>query len=513
MVIETSSLLLENGKAGQQITARALDAQGQVVNTPITYQSSKPAVIAVDASGQATAKSVGSSQIVAVAGGVRSSPVIAASGILSENVVRIPDSKVVGAPQFAAGVTPFSVGRTYTVILKDVSPTAGKLWFSRAPNGMTVQGKVVSSRPVAGGTEVTLEIVPLSDVFKDLSISESVAVKAENLEFGAATQAAYTIRREADDTFVFTPKAANTLAPLSFNVGPFQCDGSLPDAAFNLGTPSFSLNTGSPRWDFDWDTPLPAIPFITDGRAGKARLLFTASPSLTLRSGSHSITSNFNNQSIVCRYRDSVKVPFDVFGFGFAARMKPGLTLGGSFGAGTRTFSAVGTVSSNIRVGFDCRAPGGCTNLSQGNRGAVRGALSLGGAGDLAGTLRDFQAGAFLDVGVEVTTPVANFDLIRFTEGYQLNADFAPLDTQISSGNPSDYKMGQYLKVDPFSLIKDFVKFLIGANVTGLPIISVDAANRAVAADPEPEPQQRENPGDGQPHAQPRQLLYLRHAV
>lgn len=467
--LNSASLLLRDGQAGQKLLATAYDAQGNALNVPVAFTSSNPAVVEIAADGTATARAVGSAQIVAQAGGVSSAPGIAASGQLADAVVPVPQEKVVSGPVFAEGVTPFSVGSTYTVVLRDVTPTAGKLWFSKAPNGMTVQGRVVSSRPVATGTEVTLEIVPYTEVFKTLQVNEEVSVPSQDIEFSAQTLAAFHIRPLGNGTFEFTPKVlsgAGRVGALAFNAGPFRCSGSLPDTALNLGSTTFTLNTGNPTFNVLLNLPL----FGTK----RFRMLYTATPSVRVTSGTHTLTANFNNQSVTCKLREAVEAPFETFGVGFVAKMRPGLTVGGSFGSGTRTFSAVGLASANVRLGFDCNSDTGCASLSRGNTGTVQGAVTLGGTGDLVRTARDLEVGAFLDTTVSASVVVTDLDILSFQYGYRAALDLASLSTQVSSNNPAGYRIGEVVDVDPFAAVKDLVKTFIGMDVSGLPSIHVD---------------------------------------
>jgi hypothetical protein len=95
---------------------------------------------------------------------------MAVVGSLASSVVRIPDEKVLSKPIFAEGTSPFTVSSEYTVVLKDVSPNPGKLWFSKSPEGTPVMGEVVSSKAVATGVEVTLKVVPVNQIFQSLNI-------------------------------------------------------------------------------------------------------------------------------------------------------------------------------------------------------------------------------------------------------------------------------------------------------------------------------------------------------
>ena len=468
--LNSASLLLEQGRAGQNLQATAYDDQGQVLNVPITFTSSNPAVIEVAASGAATARTVGSAQITASAQGVQSAPGVAASGVLQEGVVAIPASKVLRAPTFPEGVTPFSVGSTYTVVLKDVSPTAGKLWFSRAPDGTPVQGRVLSSRAVPDGTEVTLEIVTLPTLFRQLQVDETVRVPSQDIEFTAQTRAAFDIRPLGNGQFEFHPReqgaARTSLQPLAFNAGPFRCSGSIPEASVTLGRPTFTLNAGNPTFSLRLDLPLLGTK--------RLRVLYTADPSLRVTSGTHTLNANFNDQSLTCTMRDAVEAPFETFGLGLVAKMRPGLQLGGSYGSGRRTLSAVGSARASVRMGFDCNTDTGCSSLSRGELGTVQGTVTLGGSGDLLRTARDLEAGVFLDTTLAVGLTVTELDVLRFRSGYRAALDLASLETQVNSGNGAGYRIGTFNDVDAFAAVRDIVNTLIGVNVSGLPEIHIE---------------------------------------
>lgn len=459
VVITTHAVLLENVGATQQLSAQAFDNRGNPVAANISWESSKPANISIDAQGVAKGAAVGSSQLRAVVGGVKSAPLVAAVGALANGVVRIPDAKVVSGPAFGNGCGPFEVGCQYTAVLKEVSPTAGTLWFSKAPDGSPVQGKVVSSQPVAEGIQVTFEVVPIGDIFKDLKVDEVVDLPSDELEVSEALRANYNVEPLGDGSYQFTPKAgALGVRPLDFENGFLRCRGSLPQSTITFGQPSFTLNLGNPRLAFSFEAP---IPFVT---AGFVRFLFTANPSVRINSGTHTINANFNNQSLRCTFKNGISQPFQLLGFGFTAKLVPGLSVGGSFGAGSRSFSARVNASSNVRLGFECRPPAGCSTLTQGNAGSVQGVVTLSGLGNLASTIRDLQAGAFANVSISADAPViGSLELFNFAEGYSMDFDLAPLETQISDNNPANYALSRSLQIDPFAAIKSLVSFLLGS--------------------------------------------------
>ncbi len=458
VVVPEGSLLLENIGALQTLTAQTLDAEGNPVEGSIVWESSNPAVVSVDQAGNAKGHAVGSALLRARSGDAVSAPILASVGSLAETVVRIESSKIVAEPVFPVGVSPFDVGKTYTVILQDVSPTVGKLWFSKTSTGFPVMGEIVSSRSVATGTEVTLEIVPMATIFSALKVYETLELVSEEVTVSEDVKRAYNVQRARDGTFTFTPKTRNSVLPQAFDIGPFRCNGDTPPTTFDLGTPSFTLNTGSPTFRFVFDLP---VPFVT---AGRASFLFTASPQLTVSSGNHRINTNFNGLDVACKIRNGVTQTFSALGFSFEATLTPGLTLGGSYGAGSRTFSARARTSGAVRLGFDCRPPAGCTNLTRAGNLTAQGNVSLGSLGTLATTIRDLKAGVFADVLLSVRVPFGKLDLFEVREGYEMTFDLASVTTQIADNNPADYQLRKYYRVDPFTAVKSFVELLLGSD-------------------------------------------------
>lgn len=463
--VAEGSVLLENIGSSQKLTVKVLDDKGNPVNTSVTWESSKPEIVKVNADGTAEGLAVGSAVLRAKVGDKVSGPVLASVGALADGVVRIESEKIVSAPVFAEGATPFDVGTQYSVVLKDVSPSAGKLWFSKTADGFPVMGKVISSEPVADGVKVSLEIVPIGEIFKDLKVDETLELASQEIEVSEEIRANYTIEKIADGSYNFTPKSKDSVLAPAFDIGPWKCSGTMPPTTVTLGIPSFNLNTGNPTFEFTFAVP---IPFVS---AGSAKFLFTANPRLTVTSGTHTINANFNNLNLSCKFKNGVKQSFSAFGFNFNASLTPGITVGGSYGAGTRTFSARIDARSTIRLGFECRPPNGCTNLTQGNSGQVQGQVTLGGLGNLVGTIRDFKAGVFADVLLNVEIPLVSLDVFEFREGYEMTFDLVSLQRQISESNPADYQLRKYLRVDPFVAVKSFVSFLLGsstANSLGL---------------------------------------------
>jgi uncharacterized protein YjdB len=100
LVIDKAAVLLPGVGLQAQLTAHVVDAQGAASPVTATWTSSAPAKVSVDASGQLLAKAIGSAQITAEAGGMRSTPTVVTVAEPASGAVIVSDQQVVsvGSP-------------------------------------------------------------------------------------------------------------------------------------------------------------------------------------------------------------------------------------------------------------------------------------------------------------------------------------------------------------------------------------------------------------------------------
>jgi hypothetical protein len=175
VVIDQASVLLPGSGESAQLTAQILDPQGSPLPGTITWRSSAPDRVSVDATGKVTAAAIGSAQIFAESGGLRSAPTLAFVASPAAGALLLTDDQVVSVGQplnLPPGEAP-GVGTEYEVTLTGVTaPSTGTviLGAETAP----VAGTVVSTRQESGQTVVTVAIAPLYQLFTDYDIALSI---------------------------------------------------------------------------------------------------------------------------------------------------------------------------------------------------------------------------------------------------------------------------------------------------------------------------------------------------
>jgi hypothetical protein len=171
IVVDKAALFLPGAGQSAQLVAQRFDAQGAPTQAAITWVSSAPDKVSVDANGRVTAIAIGSTQVFAQADGRRSAPTLVTVATPKPGALLLPDAQVlsVGPPLgLAAGAAP-GVGSEYEVTLQGVTaPAPGTLVL--AAETAPVAGKVVSSRQDAAGLVVRLAIVPLYELLDDYDL-------------------------------------------------------------------------------------------------------------------------------------------------------------------------------------------------------------------------------------------------------------------------------------------------------------------------------------------------------
>ncbi len=154
------------------LSASQQDAQGATLSAAgATWSSSAPDKVAVDGNGQLLALAIGSAQITAELGGVRSAPTLVVVAEPKPGALVLNDAQIVsvgplsGATQGAAG-TAGGVGAEYEVTLQGLStpPAAGTVLL--AAESAPVAGKVVSTRTEAAGLVVRVAVAPLYELLE-----------------------------------------------------------------------------------------------------------------------------------------------------------------------------------------------------------------------------------------------------------------------------------------------------------------------------------------------------------
>ncbi|HEV7575364.1 MAG TPA: Ig-like domain-containing protein [Caldimonas sp.] len=227
VVVDRASVFFTAAGQSRRLTALAADAQGATATAPVTWTSSAPTKVSVDASGNVTALAIGSAQITASAAGIDSAPTLIVVAEPQPGALLVSDAQVVsvGAPFLVAGALPTAAAQ-YEVTLQGVTaPLPGSVVL--AAESAPIAGKVVATRQDAAGLIVTLAVAPLPQLFRAYDIDWTIRLSAfPALPAEAVPQslgAAWSQARFAKMHPLASKRPLDTLSPFK----PLDCDAGI----------------------------------------------------------------------------------------------------------------------------------------------------------------------------------------------------------------------------------------------------------------------------------------------
>lgn len=238
--IAPSALLFAAPGDQQQLTAYAVDEDGNRSAVTATFESSNPATVAVTTDGLATGgPGLGSSHIVARSGDLVSAPLLALRATPAPGALLVADDDIRGEIEPVDPAAPYEPGWRYRIRLRGVTPSVGQIVL--ASGGASVGGRVVS---VAGGgddVQVVLELVPIGEMFAELEINERLPLEHAPLSLPAAklhglrlerTQSGGIRLRAPGGGVRFTAGPARRVLGAAveqeFDLGSFTCKAEVP---------------------------------------------------------------------------------------------------------------------------------------------------------------------------------------------------------------------------------------------------------------------------------------------
>ncbi len=454
VTLETPSVLLPNLNASQQLVAKAFDAQGNQVAAKISWQSSKPGNVSVDANGLATGVAIGSSQLSASVGDVKSAPILAAVAELNPDMTNIPASDVESDPVFEAPAATsskltsraVSVGSRYSVIVKrSALPNLGKKWYSEGRNGQRLIGKVVAAEALGSDRyKITLEVVPYQEVFKQLHIDE-------DLDFSQS-------QTTTPPAVNYEPTSAGVVRPQAFvNVG----NGLECELSGISGTPPISLSVPQMSIGYNNDESRSGV-FVNIGfgqaNTIKIRLAGKLTATMAL---SGKINRNFNG-TVDCRVSTpiavAVAVPLPLL-TSLGEERGLGIAFSGNFSGPTTNFSVEGSSSISYSIGAQLDLDAGTitpfNTVTPTNNVAVR----YTNTGQPISRIALSASPYVFENWVLRAGPLA-FDLWKNQNGLRFKADLATLSDQLGDPNyASSYALERFNKQGPGAEFRDFMNF------------------------------------------------------
>lgn len=355
--IAPGALLLTAAGGTEALHVRAFDADGHEMTAPsVTWRSSDQAVVTVGSDGLATAiAGAGSAHIIADAGDLVSPPILVVIAQPAEGAVLVADSQVVGTLEPVSETAAYQPGWQYRVHLTGITPVPGQILL--ASGGAPVAGRVVSATPgTSGESIVTLELLPLNQLFRTLSVNETlpltaivprVSDAAASFYRATTTRSGTTLTRRGTGPVFAT---ASSRAETEFELGPFECK-----AESGIEVASFSLDPGPLTI-----TPTLSLDLVLDAATGLRRLV--AHGSITARQLLKPRLTGTATGKVDCN-ATPLSIPFPVSGpLGFF--VSGALPVGAGFELGTEiTTGTIGAdldlaAAATIAVGVACDA--GC---------------------------------------------------------------------------------------------------------------------------------------------------------
>lgn len=455
VVIDKPSVFLPGSGLSAPLTAQVLDPQGAPMSGSVTWTSSAPDKVSVDATGRLVALAIGSAQIFAQAAGVRSAPTLVIVAQPLAGALLVTDAQVVsvGPPlRVAPGDVP-GVGTEYEVTLQGVSaPSPGTMVI--AAEMAPVAGKVVATRQEPAGLVVTLALAPLYQLFGDYDIRFDIDLSA--FAFEAVPDRAAAKATGAVWTAAQGKRALAKARPLAF-FAPFkawECDSSIDGS---LVSRSIQLSLDN------------KLRLVLEDRPGYTRHTLEGSAEVRGKAGL-TLKVGFNAKGS-CEAQGRINVPI---GGWFSLLVMPavrfglGAALDGEITLVEGELSVDGSVGFNTVVGWECGGTGAaCRGLNEiklvdrfkttskipsmdDMRAKISGQFYV-----LAGLDASFLFGFLNAKIVEARIgPKQSFDL-GFEEDQAARPDFA-----------ASYDLALEGVVEPGSSLKDAIKKVIGDDST-----------------------------------------------
>ncbi len=365
--IAQKGLLFTGSGQSSQLMATATDAYGNAQNVPIVWTSNKPGAISVDATGRVTAQvASGAGQIVAMAQGLQSAPLLAIVTAVAPGAVLLKDTHIVGDPVETSPGAESSLNNTYHIALSGItSPAIGAVLINT--ESKPVGGRVLAVDSSSSPMIVTLQMVPAREMFPTLEIQETIDLSNAEIAIPSDVLALYNMVRTGN-TFTFTAKPAasanaamranaslpaarrNAVAPTKLKLGIFDCEitaTGLDRLPVTLTAPPTFSVTASPTLDVNLNL-LRTFGFD--------RLVINAEPTFAIEAGL-ALAVGFDGK-VECKkeifsYVMPVGGPLALI-IGGVVPMGIGMEAAGKVTAATLGLSAKAEFTSKITAGINC---------------------------------------------------------------------------------------------------------------------------------------------------------------
>jgi hypothetical protein len=465
--VHPQTFLLPGVGATQSLSVRVFDADGLPTTAAISWVSSRSGVVSVSAAGVASASGSGSSTITARAGTVSSDPALAYVTTPAAGVVLVTDE------QIPSGITPvnpqarYGPGWQYRVRMTGAPPQVGEVLASRGEK--PIAGRVIGVQGAgAAGTDVTLQLVPLDQVFPNLSINETMPLRLE------------PVKKSVFQTRTRAPWAA--IAEDTLTVGPFKCEYKIDTAnnnPFALSGITYDL-TPTLQYDFIHNATRKRL-VVQGGLTGSLKVTPTVTAAL--------------NGSFECKAEvGTIPIPIGgALGVFFGARVPVGLGFAfeGGITLATLGFDIEMSAGTTLSMGYDCNP--GCLNGTVFN---LTGSVSGNVKPNLPQISSDFRVTAGVSGFAWADLEVGPSDLFPGAEGLQitlieskagLKQEFNLSTADVQSADPayaSSYSLAPFFSGGIPGELQQAIDSLLGMVGIGLPPLKYESSGSPLAESP-----------------------------
>lgn len=471
--IVPKKVLLTEANESVVYEAYAYDGNGRVLKRRMKWRSTHPDVVEIDETGRlrATGK-VGSSQIIVrTEEGVERSVIVLVTRP-APGVVLVDDEEVDGNVEIFPGQEPAGVGVRYRFVWKShTPPSVGTLMLGTGTQ--PVAGRVVEAQPKGADMEVTLETVPVDELFSELEMNERVDMSMVEPVVDPDVAGHFKMQRRGRDGLefvsrdgeaVFSPKirGARTrsfgvdfggVLSHDFTLGIFECKASTATVPLRLTLSNISVS--NPMW---LETSFSLV---------NHDFKVILHDDFKVRSDMQlSLVQSFGG-AVECS-KALATLPLPVTGaaswfFGFYMPFGIGFGAGGELELSGLSYDLHTEASLKMEVGFDCQA-GSCDWIKEldTNESTMSGRWNL--PGSQSGTVVKIKpnVGGFgfgklqlginptltRRIGVPVTARIAQVDLLEARGGLVAEGDFADRSGQLGEENyRSHYELSSFFGI------------------------------------------------------------------